>query len=110
MRNQRTTRRRMGGQRGRTAIASARRSPTAARAEFLAALKERLASYAPLPAAPPPAFLAAPADATALRCDRCAIDLPTYYRDFPQDAWILAYFREDGTLGSVCHRCAGGWS
>jgi len=81
-------------------------------AEFLAALKERLASYAPLPAAPPPppAFLAAPADATALRCDRCAIDLPTYYRDFPQDAWMLAYFREDGTLGSVCHRCAGGWS
>lgn len=81
-------------------------------AEFLAALKERLLSYAPLPAAapPPPAFLSAPADAAAIRCDRCAIDLPTYYRDFPQDAWMQAYFREDGTLGSVCHRCAGGWS
>jgi pyruvate/2-oxoglutarate dehydrogenase complex dihydrolipoamide acyltransferase (E2) component len=81
-------------------------------AEFLGGLKARLASYAPLPepAPPPPAFLPAPSDAAAIRCDRCAIDLPSYYRDFPQDAWMQAYFREDGTLGSVCHRCAGGWS
>ena len=81
-------------------------------AEFLSALKERLTSYAPVPAAPSPTsegLHSLPA-ATAIRCDRCAIDLPTYYRDFPQDAWMLAYFREDGTLGSVCHRCAGGWS
>ena len=81
-------------------------------AEFLGELKSRLTSYAPLPqAAPtPPAFLPAPPDAAAIRCDRCAIDLMSYYRDFPQDAWMQAYFREDGTLGSVCHRCAGGWS
>jgi 2-oxoglutarate dehydrogenase E2 component (dihydrolipoamide succinyltransferase) len=81
-------------------------------AEFLGGLKARLASYAPLPdpALSPPAFLPAPPDAAAIRCDRCAIDLPSYYRDFPQDAWMQAYFREDGTLGSVCHRCAGGWS
>jgi pyruvate/2-oxoglutarate dehydrogenase complex dihydrolipoamide acyltransferase (E2) component len=81
-------------------------------AEFLGALKSRLTSYAPLQqAAPsPPAFLHAPPDAAAIRCDRCAIDLVSYYRNFPQDAWMQAYFREDGTLGSVCHRCAGGWS
>jgi pyruvate/2-oxoglutarate dehydrogenase complex dihydrolipoamide acyltransferase (E2) component len=42
-------------------------------------------------------------------CDRCAIDLVTYYREFPRDANMLAIFREDGSLGMVCHRCSGGW-
>jgi len=81
-------------------------------AEFLSELKERLTSYVPLAAASSPISegLHAPPVATAIRCDRCAIDIRTYYRDFPHDAWMLAYFREDGTLGSVCHRCAGGWS
>jgi len=46
---------------------------------------------------------------TSSGCDRCAIGLATYYRDFPRDANMLAVFREDGSLGMVCHRCAGGW-
>jgi hypothetical protein len=42
-------------------------------------------------------------------CDRCGIDLATYYREFTRDANMLATFREDGSLGMVCHRCSGGW-
>ena len=42
-------------------------------------------------------------------CDRCGIDLATYYREFPRDANMLAVFREDGSLGMACHRCSGGW-
>lgn len=81
-------------------------------AEFLNALRQRLASYAPAgePEPPAPTFCTDHPGPKEIRCDRCAIDLPKYYRDFPKDAWMLAYFREDGTLGSVCHRCSGGWS
>ena len=49
------------------------------------------------------------ADLARSGCDRCAVDLGTYYREFPRDANMLAVFREDGTLGMVCHRCSGGW-
>lgn len=42
-------------------------------------------------------------------CDTCGIDLITYYKDFGRDAYMLAYFREDCTMGSVCHRCYGRW-
>ena len=42
-------------------------------------------------------------------CDICGIDAVAYYRDFKKDAYLLAYFREEGTIGKVCHRCQGGW-
>ena len=42
-------------------------------------------------------------------CDTCGIDLGTYHRDFGSDAYMLAYFKEDRSMGSVCHRCYGRW-
>jgi hypothetical protein len=51
-----------------------------------------------------------PSSNTSIRCDTCGIDLATYYRDFRRNAFMLAYYREDGTLGSVCHLCQEGWN
>lgn len=46
----------------------------------------------------------------ATRCDRCGVESARYFDLFRQDAYLLAYFREDGTVGGVCHRCFGRWN
>ena len=84
---------------------------------FLKDLRARLLSYA-APEAPvefDETAVAAPAAVTfpsgsANRCDTCGIDMETYHRDYGRTAYLLAYFRDDGTLGSVCHRCQAGWT
>jgi pyruvate/2-oxoglutarate dehydrogenase complex dihydrolipoamide acyltransferase (E2) component len=43
-------------------------------------------------------------------CDRCGIEAETYYSNFQEDAYLLVYHREDGSLGGVCHRCFGRWN
>lgn len=92
-------------------------------ATFLGELRERLLSYGgnaasagsydmgpadalsfdTAPAATPPAI------STPDSCDTCGIRRVDYYRDAGAAAYLLAYVREDGTLGCVCHRCYGGW-
>jgi len=75
-------------------------------ATFLGELRARLLSYGPPPAEPEAIGSPLP---VAVCCDRCAIDLATYCRDFGGDALMMPYYREDGSQGSICHRCAGGW-
>jgi len=73
---------------------------------FLGELKARLLSYGPPPADPEAIGHSLP---VAVCCDRCAIDLAKYCHDFGGDALMMPYYREDGSQGSICHRCAGGW-
>lgn len=81
---------------------------------FLGELRARLLNYAPAPeeysgeAYQPPGPQRPEMPHANVQCDTCGIDLGTYYRDFGRDAYMLAYFREDGALGSVCHRCYEG--
>jgi pyruvate/2-oxoglutarate dehydrogenase complex dihydrolipoamide acyltransferase (E2) component len=42
-------------------------------------------------------------------CDTCGIDHTTYQQNFGREAYMLAYYKTNGTLGSVCHRCFGRW-
>jgi pyruvate/2-oxoglutarate dehydrogenase complex dihydrolipoamide acyltransferase (E2) component len=92
-------------------------------AVFLNELKSRLLSYAAAttsaPHAPQPSQLPSPSTPTsvpaaspaapAFACDRCGVRLQEYYRSF-KDAYVLAWYRPDGTLGRVCHRCFERWS
>lgn len=78
--------------------------------EFLNMLRDRLLSYAPsqldlLGAEMAPGVLGSPEQ---IACDVCGIALPDYMRDFRRDACMTPYFREDGTLGAICHVCKGG--
>jgi len=78
-------------------------------AMFLNELRTRLLSYdlskgaAQIPSAKQPLN-------ASLRCDTCGIDQAAYYAEFGRDAYMLAYFREDGTMGRVCHRCSTGFA
>lgn len=93
---------------------------------FLKELRERLIGYA-LPenptvteTAPPSALpiattVSAPesvaAGNSAIRvsyCDICGIEREQYYREYGKWAFMLAYVREDGTVGGACHRCVNG--
>lgn len=82
---------------------------------FLKDLRARLLSYVPGDAPAeisqdaPPAPQQIYAEAVQ-RCDTCGIDIASYHRDYGRTAYLLAYFREDGTLGGVCHRCQSGWT
>lgn len=93
---------------------------------FLGELRARLLSYAP-PAvsAPPVAALrdhlgAQPASelplspgagaAAAGVCERCGVDVASYYDGFARDGYMLAFYRVDGSLAGVCHRCFGSWN
>jgi len=83
-------------------------------ATFLKELRTRLLSYSIFEHSldNEPEFLSnasgITADRSANSCDTCGIDSEKYYRDYSSNAYMLAYFREDGTLGSVCHRCYDG--
>ena len=81
-------------------------------ATFLKELRERILSYAPAAEeaeSQPQAASPFPSGAsTDIRCDRCEIDLASYYRRFARDARMMPYFREDGSIGGICHRCAMG--
>jgi pyruvate/2-oxoglutarate dehydrogenase complex dihydrolipoamide acyltransferase (E2) component len=84
---------------------------------FLTELRSRIVSYAgsdadggeqrfsEATASPITHAVAAPGS-----CDRCGVEAVVYRRSFRQDAYLLAYFRDDGTLGAVCHRCFERWS
>jgi pyruvate/2-oxoglutarate dehydrogenase complex dihydrolipoamide acyltransferase (E2) component len=43
-------------------------------------------------------------------CDRCGVDARSYYCGFERDGYMLAYYRADGSLGRVCHRCYDRWN
>jgi pyruvate/2-oxoglutarate dehydrogenase complex dihydrolipoamide acyltransferase (E2) component len=84
-------------------------------AMFLKTLRERLLSYAP---ARPKATnrVATPLDIrgpstspSTICCDGCGIDLATYMNGAGRNAYMLAYYRDDGSVGSVCHNCQGGF-
>lgn len=80
---------------------------------FLKELRARLLSYAPERAAAvasAPAHQAAAPLPTGQHCDVCGVEREAYFRDYGSAAHMLAHFREDGTIGSVCHRCWGGWT
>jgi 2-oxoglutarate dehydrogenase E2 component (dihydrolipoamide succinyltransferase) len=85
-------------------------------AAFLRELRTRILSYADgvcfsrdcEASQPLDGTHAAPAESVA--CDFCSIDLRNYYSQFGKSAHMLAYYREDGTLGSVCHRCLACWT
>jgi pyruvate/2-oxoglutarate dehydrogenase complex dihydrolipoamide acyltransferase (E2) component len=49
-------------------------------------------------------------EAMPAACDRCGLGVAAYYAGFGQDGYMLAYYKEDGSLGSVCHRCYDRWS
>ncbi len=85
---------------------------------FLNELRDRLLAYAPQTlypvetsyyeeiaevAAEPGQFVAA-----SQACDTCGIASEEYYETFGTAAYLLAYFRPDGSMGAVCHRCHGG--
>ncbi len=78
-------------------------------AMFLNELRTRLLSYSLVK--PPGQISSAEQSVNAsLRCDTCGIDHGAYYAEFGRDAYMLAYFREDGTMGRVCHRCSTGFA
>jgi pyruvate/2-oxoglutarate dehydrogenase complex dihydrolipoamide acyltransferase (E2) component len=78
-------------------------------AMFLNELRTRLLSYS---LCEPPGRISSSEQSVnaPLRCDTCGIDQGAYYAEFGRDAYMLAYFREDGTMGRVCHRCSTGFS
>lgn len=86
---------------------------------FLGELRERLLSYALTSEIAgnssmadellPPEEFAGSVEGVERACDTCGIGIHAYHGNFGRGAYLLAYFREDGTLGSVCHRCYGGW-
>ena len=80
-------------------------------ASFLRELRDRVLSYTPARAAgnphPTPAFSG---QSSPGKCDRCGIDIATYYREGSRDAIMTACFRADGSVGAVCHLCSGGWT
>jgi hypothetical protein len=43
------------------------------------------------------------------RCDRCRIDATVYREQFPAAVGMIAYFKDDGQLGRLCHVCADGY-
>jgi pyruvate/2-oxoglutarate dehydrogenase complex dihydrolipoamide acyltransferase (E2) component len=43
-------------------------------------------------------------------CDTCGMGYEAYSREFGAQAHMLAHFRQDGSLGRVCHRCFDGWA
>jgi 2-oxoglutarate dehydrogenase E2 component (dihydrolipoamide succinyltransferase) len=45
-----------------------------------------------------------------ITCDVCGIDMETYRKKFVRDACMSAYYRDDGSLGSICHVCFLGHS
>jgi len=76
-------------------------------AAFLKSLRERILGLAP--AAAPTALGAAGAEsppAAAPCCDRCLVDLASYYREMHREAVMYQYLRPDGTSGLICHACA----
>jgi len=90
---------------------------------FLGELRARLLSYsAPGAAAesgasatqqrPSPAPVATVLNraAAASVCERCGVDIESYYGGFARDGYMLAFYRPDGSLGGVCHRCFGSWN
>ncbi|HEU0118092.1 MAG TPA: 2-oxo acid dehydrogenase subunit E2, partial [Alphaproteobacteria bacterium] len=68
---------------------------------FLGELRTRILSYAPAeelsPAQSEPSFYPQ-MDTAQIRCDRCAIELSAYYKRFKRDAYMMPYFREDGSM------------
>lgn len=75
---------------------------------FLGELRSRLLSYvSPSPAETLSVEPSGPAACD--RCDTCGIGIVDYYREYGRIAYMRAYFREDGTLGGVCHRCQDCW-
>jgi len=85
-------------------------------AAFLTELRARLLSYASSPLAAAGGQRSEPADAredttpSSAACDRCGIDGRAYYSGFERDGYMLAYYRADGSLGRVCHRCYDRWT
>ncbi|QCP50852.1 2-oxoglutarate dehydrogenase [Trinickia violacea] len=84
-------------------------------ATFLKELRERLLSYAPARPKAPNRF-AAPLEVgspstspRAICCDGCGIELAAYMSDSGRNGYMLAYYRDDGSLGGVCHNCQGGF-
>lgn len=85
---------------------------------FLNELRDRLLAYAPqtfYPAEPTYEVVEAIAyEPEALpiavqACDTCGVPSDEYYEAFGTAAYLLAYFRPDGSMGAVCHRCHGGY-
>jgi len=88
---------------------------------FLGELRARLLSYGtpgvaaasgasatqqqPLPVSP----ASGPAAGVTV-CERCGVDSESYYGSFARDGYMLAFYRPDGSLGGVCHRCFGSWN
>jgi 2-oxoglutarate dehydrogenase E2 component (dihydrolipoamide succinyltransferase) len=81
-------------------------------AGFLGALRDRLLSYAPALTERPAALVESSDNSASsfrssceIACDVCGMDHSTYLRDFERDARMLAYFRDDGSMGRICHIC-----
>lgn len=78
-------------------------------AEFLQALRDALLAHAVEPVAvsdeAPETEAVPPAVAC---CDRCFIDVGTYYETFGKFALMLNYVRPDGSTGMICHSCREG--
>ena len=75
---------------------------------FLGELRSRLLSYA---AADVSHAASVPGvGAAAGVCERCGVDIDSYYGGFARDGYMLAFYRPDGSLGGVCHRCFGSWN
>ncbi|MBV8145644.1 MAG: 2-oxo acid dehydrogenase subunit E2 [Gammaproteobacteria bacterium] len=93
---------------------------------FLGELRARLRSYAPSDATAAHVVAAAGAGAAQPSneqralvrngggapglCERCGVDAASYYDGFARDGYLLAFYRPDGSLGGVCHRCFGSWN
>ncbi len=65
-------------------------------AEFLKALRDVLLAQATIPAAP---------EAPTACCDRCFIDVASYYDKFGKFGLMLNTTRPDGSTGMICHSC-----
>jgi len=78
---------------------------------FLNELRARLVSYAQPASHDPSSDVPQHTEPAApICCDRCGVESSKYNGSFKQDAYMLSYYREDGSMGAVCHRCLGGWN
>ncbi|NTW83799.1 MAG: 2-oxoglutarate dehydrogenase [Chlorobiaceae bacterium] len=88
-------------------------------ASFLNQLRTRLLSYAltadndgygPAARMNIPGTVNPDSVGSMITCDVCGIDMSAYKKKFARDACMSAYYRDDGSLGSICHVCFLGHS
>lgn len=74
-------------------------------ASLLKEFRSRMFSYS----SRKPDAMSATSASEGQRCDRCLIEAKAYRERFPTVSGMMAYFRVDGRLGSLCHVCADGY-